>query len=90
MSQLNLCKFEQANRVLTKPANMTDEECSSLHVYSDGHQCISCWGLTFKQRLSALFFGKIWLSVLSGNSQPPVWLDCGKTIFQEAVTDDTN
>ena len=28
-------KFPQANRNLTKPANMTDEECHSLWVYTD-------------------------------------------------------
>lgn len=25
--------------------------------------------------------GKVWLSVLSGHTQPPVWLDCTKTVF---------
>lgn len=76
-------KFKQANLNLLKPPSMTDEECSSLWVYTDGNQCISCWKMSFRQRLSALFFGKIWLSVLSGQTQPPVWVDCVKEIFKE-------
>lgn len=74
-------KFKQANRNLTKPQNMTDEECSSLWVFSDNRECISCWKLSFRERLSALFFGRVWLSVLSGSTQPPVWLGCERTPF---------
>ena len=76
-------KFERANKNLLKPANMTDEECSSLWVYTDGNQCVSCWKMTWKQRIKALLYGRIWLSVLSGETQPPVWIDCEKTVFSE-------
>lgn len=75
-------KFEEANKNLLKPSSMTDEECSSLWVYSDGEQCISCWKLGWKERLAALLFGKVWLSVLSGSTQPPVWIDSCKTVFE--------
>ena len=75
-------KFKEVNCNLEKPQNMTDEECLSLAVYTDGEQCISCWKMSFKQRISALIHGKVWLSVLSGQTQPPVWLDCTKTIFE--------
>ena len=73
-------KFEQANKNLLKPESMTDEECSSLWVYNDGRECISCWRLTWRERIKALLFGRVWLSVLSGRTQPPVWLAC-KTVF---------
>lgn len=75
-------KFKEANKNLLKPKNMTDEECSSLWVYNDGKECISCWKMNWKQRLSALLFGKVWLSVLSGTTQPPVWVDATKTVFK--------
>ena len=75
-------KFAEANRELKKPADMTDEECKSLYVYTDGIDCISCWKMNFRQRLTALIFGKVWLSVHSGGTQPPVWLWCGKTVFK--------
>lgn len=75
-------KFDEANKNLLKPESMTDEECSSLWVFTDGEQCISCWKLSVIQRIKALLFGKVWLSVLSGQTQPPVWLDCDKTVFK--------
>lgn len=75
-------KFPEANKNLTKPNDMTDSECRSLWVYTDGKQCISCWKLSWRQRIKALLFGKVWLSVLSGGTQPPVWLDCDKTVFE--------
>lgn len=81
-------KFPEANRNLLKPDNMADDECNSLWVYSDGIQCISCWKLTFVQRIKALLFGRIWLSVLSGQTQPPVWLDCCKTVFMKQNKED--
>jgi len=74
-------KFKEANKNLLKPESMSDEECGSLWVFSDGEQCISCWRMTFKQRIKALLWGRVWLSVRSGNTQPPVRVDCDKTIF---------
>lgn len=81
-------KFKEANKNLLKPESMTDEECGSLWVYSDGRQCISCWRLTWKERIKALLFGKAWLSVLSGYTQPPVWLACDDTVFVKEDTKD--
>jgi len=74
-------KFPEANKNLLKPESMTDEECASLWVYSDGRQCISCWKLGFIDRMKALLFGRIWLGVLSGDTQPPVWILCQKSVF---------
>lgn len=76
-------KFNEANRVLTKPKNMTDEQCSDLYVYTDEEICISCWRLSFKERLKALIHGKVWLGILSGGTQPPVWIDCNETVFEK-------
>ena len=75
--------FEQANRNLLKPEGMTDEECSSLPVFTDGKVCISLWQLTWGERLKALFFGKVWLFVHSGSTQPPVALMVEKEIFSQ-------
>lgn len=76
-------KFKEANKNLLKPQSMNDEECSDLWVYTDGEQCISCWKMNWKQRIMALLFGRVWLSVLSGQTQPPVWVDCDKTVFMQ-------
>lgn len=72
--QLAPAMFQQVNVNLRKPDSMTDEECRSLPVYTDGTICISCWRLPWWARLKALLTGKVWLGVLSGHTQPPVWL----------------
>lgn len=75
-------RFPEANKNLLKPSNMTDEECASLWVFTDGQQCVSRWQLTWKDRLRILWYGHIWLSVHSGQTQPPVRLDSERTVFQ--------
>lgn len=71
--------FPEANKVLMKTP---DNKVGSLPVYTDGRECISCWKLPLRQRLSALFFGRVWLSVKTqSNTQPPVWIDCARTVF---------
>lgn len=80
-------KFKEATIELKKPQSMTDEECGSLWIYqSEKGECISCWSISFWQRLKFLFHGRLWLGVLSGKTQPPVWLDMQETIFMN----DTN
>ena len=64
--------FEESNRTLTKPRDMTDEQCTSLPVWTDGEHCLSCWQGTWLERLQFLFTGKLWLWVHSGETQPPV------------------
>lgn len=59
-------------RVLAKPKSMTDEECGSLPVFGVDGQCVSCWRMSWRERLSALVFGRMWIAVLSGQSQPPI------------------
>lgn len=75
-------KFKEATIELKKPQSMTDEECSSLWIHqSERGECISLWTVSFWQRLKFLFHGKLWLGVLSGKTQPPVWLDMTNTVF---------
>jgi hypothetical protein len=76
--------FKESTVELKKPQSMSDEECRSLHIMQtpDG-QCISLWKATFFERLKFLFHGKIWLGIISGKTQPPVWVDISKTIFIE-------
>ena len=75
-------KFKEQTGVLLKPYDMTDEECESLPIHFTGEQYVSCWKMSIKERLRALFFGKTWLYVRSKNSQPPVALVCDKTVFK--------
>lgn len=79
---MNPVKFTEANKNLLKPSSMTDEECASLWVFTDGGQCVSRWQLTWLDRLRILWYGHVWLSVHSGATQPPVRLDSERTVFQ--------
>lgn len=74
--------FKEAQIELKKPNTMTDEECSSLWIHrTEDGQCISLWSTSFLERLKFLFHGKLWLGVVSGKTQPPVWVDMTKTVF---------
>ena len=87
-------KFKEANRILGKPESI-DVECENLYVlitgmlnkglaFADGTQCVSCWKLSFIERLKILLFGTIWLSVMGNNTQPPVWMSCARNVFERA------
>lgn len=67
-------KFDGYNTELTKPKQMTDEQCSSMFVFRDGIQCISSWKVPFLERLKILLFGRVWVGVINGRTQPPIYL----------------
>lgn len=69
--------FPEANRTLTMPI---DEEGSSLRVWDDGTQTLSAWSLSWRERFSALVFGRVWLWVRGGQTQPPVWIQASRTV----------
>lgn len=75
-------KFKEATIELKKPLSMTNDECGSLFVHQSAKgECISLWTVPLWQRVKFLFHGKLWLGVLSGKAQPPVWLDMTQTVF---------
>lgn len=75
--------FPESTKTLSKPAEMTDAECRSLPVWNDGKECISVWKAGWKERFNILLTGRVFLGVLSGKTQPPVWVG-GVTPFQKA------
>lgn len=66
--------FPQVNRVLGKPAGMSDEECQPLPVFTDGQRCVSCYQLTDEDVADLVKTRRLWLHVWSGSTQPPVAL----------------
>ncbi len=78
-------EFEQQSAILAKPNNMTDEECGSLPIYSDGVYCVSLWRMSWRERLSSLFFGRAWLLVYSGKTQPPINLLVTREFFEKEI-----
>lgn len=74
--------FSQANQVLQKPSNMTDEECGPLPVFTDKKFCISKWKMNWIERLHCLFKGYVWVFVQSGSTQPPIKVMAYKSAFE--------
>ena len=67
--------FELSNRVLQPSHTVYSEDITGvidLPVWTNREQCVSCWRMSWRERLSALLFGRVWLAVLSGETQPPV------------------
>ena len=64
-------KFRHANLTLKGPKGGNIQD---LPAWSNGTYCVSCWRMTWRDRLTALFSGKLWLWVMSGRTQPPVVL----------------
>lgn len=64
------------------PASEDEEEVLDLPAHRTGidthrgatAQTVSCWKLSFVERLKVLFFGKVWLYVI-GNAHPPICVD---------------
>lgn len=79
-------KFKQSNITLRAPKGQ-EKSCGSLPVYRDDDQIISCWQLSFKERLRALLIGRIWLGI-QGSNTAPVWLCCRKTVFLKRDPDE--
>lgn len=75
--------FKQSTKVLQRSSEITDDGRTSLYVWSDGMQCVSCWKPSLSERISLVFGGKVWLGVASGSTQPPVFLS-GKNVFKGA------
>lgn len=70
-------KFPEVNKVLTAPEG-EEENVLPLHVWNNGLVSFSKWKLSFKERLSVLFFGTIWLGIWAGPSMPPVYLQASQ------------
>ena len=64
--------FPEANLILQKPADMTDEECQPLPVFTDGAVCISRWALSPEEIEEVKRTGHVYAWVWSGQSQPPI------------------
>lgn len=68
--------FPQSNKTLIAPAER-EETVQPLHIYSNGHQCVSCWELNEEERAEVARTGRIFVNLLSGPTQPPVYVWVG-------------
>ena len=77
--------FKYSNKVLQPSSQKYSTNVASveaLPIWTDGEQCVSCWKMSLRERLSAILFGRIWLSLLSGETQPPACIQVGKEYLQ--------
>ena len=78
--------FKHSNIELSPPnAQYSDNvtEVTSIRAYTDGEQCVSCWKMTWRERVFALVFGKAWLSLLSGKTMPPAHVAICKEYLEQ-------
>jgi hypothetical protein len=65
--------FPNANKVL-KATPGQEGEVIDLHVWSDGQHCVSCWKMSWRDRIRVLFTGTVWFWAM-GRTHPPVLLE---------------
>lgn len=71
--------FPEKTKTLQPPPGMKD--CDPLDVWSDGEHCVSLWRPTLMERLKFLWYGKLWVFVHSGHTQPAIALSVEKSVF---------
>ena len=81
-------EFKYANWRLDPPEGKKYSEnvtgIDPLPVWTDGEQCVSCWKMTARERLAALLFGRVWVAVLSGSTQPPIYIEASRAYLKDA------
>lgn len=83
-------KFKYCNVVYAE--NQPEyQNLPALKLENDNGEIISCWKLSFKERLIILFTGKMWLSLLSFNKPlTPSFLSVNRkevfTIIEDKLT----
>ena len=63
--------FILANSTVGKPESGKDL-VQALPIFNDGERSLSCWRMSWRERLSALVFGQAWLWVKAGKTMPPM------------------
>lgn len=66
-------EFKESTKELAPPKAMREGDiCLPLPVFTDGQDVVSCWQFTPEELEEMQRTGKLWLTVLSGQTQPPV------------------
>ena len=69
--------FEGSNLVMRAPEGA--ENVQDMHVYRTRHSCVSCWTVTPDELAEITTTGRIFLSVLAGGQQPPLYVGSEST-----------
>lgn len=79
--------FRYANKTLQPGGGEYSENVTGvdpLPIWTDGEQCVSCWRMSLRERLAALIFGRVWVSLLSGSTQPALCVAVVREYLKEA------
>jgi hypothetical protein len=76
--------FILANTTAGKPESGKDV-IAALPIFNDGEKSLSSWRMTWRERISALVFGRAWVWVKAGKSMPPMSIDvCHNPALKES------
>lgn len=53
-------------------------EIKALPIFNDGKRSLSSWRMSWRERFSALIFGRAWLWIQSGESMPPASVEISR------------
>lgn len=70
---MNPANFPESNTVMTRPANMTAEQCMDIHAFRDGKCVVTCWTPTPSERVRLAMGEPVYLYIV-GATMPPVLL----------------
>lgn len=76
--------FPEANFTLTGgPAEKfgTEVDVLDLPTFRGERLQLSCWRLSWRERLRALLFGRVWIHVVTPDTHPPIAVDFRRTPF---------
>jgi hypothetical protein len=77
-------EFEGANTVLGAPVGA--ENVEAMHVFRNGICCVSCWVLSPEEMAEVAYTGRIFITVLAGKTQPPIFAG-GEKETRELIAD---
>lgn len=79
-------KFNGANKELVAPKGIDDLSCSSLPIFNNGINCVSCWELNDAEVEEIIKTKRIYVSIWSGKTQPPIYIGSEETT-REVIAD---
>lgn len=78
-------RFPEKTITLRRPEGMLEEDCGSLDVFQEPARgtTLSVWTMSWRERIAALVFGKVWVWVhAGGTTQPPIALSAERSPFR--------
>ena len=77
--------FEYANLNFVGGSSGRTVPIGELPVWTDKEQCVSLWSMSWRERLSALLFGRVWVNLLCGGRHPPIAVECRHSYLYEVI-----